>query len=230
MNHLEHIKPKAELRSLIRLKDIYESILGEFDSDKGIFGTPLIFNKELFESFLTFNVDEYYHAPDYNNLLYKKQLSTNNNCHLIDLWNADHERKHQNLIEKLEKTTNDQIDELYYLAESDFKESNRSHSDCYHLFSNIIINCVCDYGISLGSYEEQLRCALIRIQRRIIYLSKLGKLSFCFDKRFQLRQIIKFLFKNLDDSHSSINNSIAKIKNYLLKTNYDEKRKYTWAY
>lgn len=230
MNHLEHIKPQAELKSLIKLKDIYKSILEEFDSSKGFFGPPSIFNKDLFESFLTFTINEYYNVPDYNNLLYKKQLSTNSSCHLINLWNVDHERNHKNSIEKLEKTTNDQINELYYLAETDFIESNWHNSNGYNLSPDIVIDCEWHYSTSLGGYEEQLRCALIRIQRRIVYLSKLGKLSFCLDKRFQLRQIIKFLFKNLDDSHSSINNSLAKIKNYLLKTNYHEKRKYTWAY
>src|SRR6185437_248630 len=65
----------------------------------------------------------------------------------------------------------------------------------------------------------------------IVHLSKLKGVVYLFDLRNHFRQLIRFLFKNLDDAHSSVNNSaVSTIVNYLLIKNLYEKGIYRTTY
>lgn len=66
----------------------------------------------------------------------------------------------------------------------------------------------------------------IRIEIRILW--KAVTQSTQIDKRTNYRNMIQFLFKNLDDAHSYVNNSLSFLINYLDITHYDT-RKYTGA-
>lgn len=62
----------------------------------------------------------------------------------------------------------------------------------------------------------------IRIEIRILW--KAVTQSTQIDKRTNYRNMIQFLFKNLDDAHSYVNNSLRFLINYLEITHYDTRK------
>ena len=75
-------------------------------------------------------------------------------------------------------------------------------------------------------FQETVLSALRSVERQIILIIRRSLIPRVLDKRSAFRNIVKFLFKNLDDEHSSVNNILNTIGNYL-KQNLHEKEKYS---
>lgn len=89
------------------------------------------------------------------------------------------------------------------------------------------------YTWSAGLYdhcEQFLTMRLKNVIRRLAYLLKVTTSLIAFDRRSMFRQIIKFLFKNLDDSHILLNDFASfRFSSYLLNMKLNEKT-YRWTY
>jgi hypothetical protein len=241
MDHLEYLKLEEELQSLLSLKSKYEALLSKINLDKeidsfgevGSFATPLVFNKEVFANLFSFSSNRF--DVDYNKLLYQKQILGKGTNNFTSLWKFNYIKKSEDSVYNLEKIINKRIDSLYASIEDHFESlitsQDISNFETQSFFYDQVIISNDEYSdFFTNGYEGQFLFAISRLQRRINHFLRIKTLSFYIDKRFRLRQIIKFLFKNLDDSHSSLNNSLLNgVKDYLLKSNYNEKRKYKWA-
>lgn len=75
-------------------------------------------------------------------------------------------------------------------------------------------------------FQETVLSALRSVERQIILIIRRSLIPRVLDKRSAFRSIVKFLFKNLDDEHSSVNNILNTLGNYL-KQNLHEKEKYS---
>jgi hypothetical protein len=160
---------------------------------------------------------------------------------LNELWEEKHKSDYTSIYKQSEIAISKRIDHAFsfdnrheLIENSWINKDNFLDIQYYgsHFYEDI------DFGdahnlhhILIQKYEAFYVKTLHKIEKVQIYLDKIKKLLFCLDKRTQFRQIINFIFKNLDDSHGSVNNSDAlQIKNYLLNKNLHEKRFYRWAY
>ncbi len=74
----------------------------------------------------------------------------------------------------------------------------------------------------IEAFKEYLSKTLRRLERNIRILIKCSRPITSFDKRFGFRKIINFLFKNLDDAHSSVNKLLATLKIYLIQNKNEQ--------
>ncbi|XHR94459.1 hypothetical protein ACFJIV_30000 [Mucilaginibacter sp. UC70_90] len=160
-------------------------------------------------------------------------------CNWDKLWNSENTRIFKSIIKQFDEAQNKKIDQALepnneYINEEpwlvNLKKQHNTKIDTSVLDSEHNTATAFPLLDLLGTIEiYTLR--LHKIDRYLKCLNKLRISLFFPDKRTKFRQIIKFLFKNLDDSHSSINNSIARSKlNYLLNMNYNETRKYRLSF
>jgi hypothetical protein len=175
------------------------------------------------------------HVYDYFNSFQIKEPVFEDKNNLINLWDCKFNQEYVPSIDRFENFVQRRLDNFYWSCEDVNQEQYLNHYDYYDSgFVFYDAFSLFHEQIHLSNVFEQYETYFIRIineiQSRLIFLSRQKKVLFYLDKRTQFRRIIKFLFKNLDDEHSSSNNSIVlKFKNYLLRKNLYGKEIYSWA-
>jgi len=97
----------------------------------------------------------------------------------------------------------------------DTQEDYFSAEDLYAAFAKV------DFKDYVDTFLNKIRVEIRILWKAVTQLTQI-------DKRTNHRNMIQFLFKNLDDAHSYVNNSLSFLINYLDITHYDT-RKYTGA-
>ncbi len=89
--------------------------------------------------------------------------------------------------------------------------------DFYLEIERLAQECGCSLWsiVAVGPAQDNYTRLLRRIDRRLRHLTRILLRPFITDKRSRIRSIIKFLFKNLDDAHSSLKNTRTIISYYL---------------
>lgn len=128
------------------------------------------------------------------------------------------------------KSESERLNELYgriFLTHTERSENSLYQlRDVYDAYT-ARINCE-EFNANIANLEFQayLEKILAKIQLEIRSLLKLVTKVIQIDKRTSFRNMLQFLFKNLDDAHSYVNNSLSFLIYYLNITQHDI-RKYT---
>ena len=121
---------------------------------------------------------------------------------------------------------------IYPLLEREPLTENIRHSYIYaennSLYEALAYALTHDFNLIRYSYKqieafkEYLSKTLRRLERNIRLLIKCSRPITSFDKRFGFRKIMNFLFKNLDDAHSTVNKFFATLKIYLTQNKNEQ--------